>query len=270
MVDYSKWDHFEVSDSDDSDADEMSRTPHVTRLDQGTRVTFGQQGVSFTTPAAPNTATTAPAAATTTAPAETEEAVVARRRSELTRNGGAEATHLWSQTRDEVRIAVFVPAGTRARDVRVDLVARPQPHVAVAVHGARVLDAAVAHPFADDDDALDACYELRDYDAAHRVCVVELRKPRVVGAGDSAVLWWDRALACDTPRDAAAFPDADHTPAGVARQQQWAAAWAEAHRLFREKVRAQQPVIIGGDDDDDDGDDDSSTTKCREKQQQQQ
>ena len=139
------------------------------------------------------------------------------------------------------------------------------------MRGARVLDADVAHPFADDDDALDACYELRDYDAAHRVCVVELRKPRVVGAGDSAVLWWDRALAHDTPRDPAAFPDADHTPAGVARQQQWAAAWAEAHRLFREKVRAQQPVVIGGDDDSDGDDhsgDDSSATNSREQQQQ--
>ena len=243
MVDYSKWDHFEVSDSDDdSDDDGMSHTPHVTRLDQGTRVTFGQQGVSFTTPPAP--AAAAPAKAP---PAKTEEEVVAARRRELTRNGGAEATHLWSQTRDEVRIAVFVPAGTRARDVRVDLAPRAPPHVAVAVRGACVLAAAVAHPFADDDDALAACYELRDYDAAHRVCVVELRKPRVAGAPASAVHWWDRALATDTPRDPAAFPDADHTPAGVARQQQWAAAWAEAHRLFREKVRDQQPVVIDGD-----------------------
>lgn len=272
MVDYSKWDHFEDSDSDSDGSDsEMSRMPHVTRLDQGTRVTFGQEGVSFTTqPSQPSSQPGAPPAAAA-ASTETAESVVAKRQAELTRNGGAEATHLWSQTREEVRIAVFVPAGTRARDVTVDLRAGPAPHLTLAVHGKTVLDADIAHACADDDEALAACYELRDYDAARRVCVVELRKPCITGAPASAVLWWDRALASDTPRDAAAFPDADHTPQGQARQQQWAAAWAEAHRLFREKVRNHQPIVIGGEEDDDgcgDGcdDDEKSATNSREHQ----
>jgi len=96
---------------------------------------------------------------------------------------------------------------------------------------------------------LDDCYELQDYDDKHRVCIVELRKTHVVGAMDSVVLWWDRALMKDKKHDVKEFVDADHSAAGEERKKKWAEAWEEAHKLFREKVRNQQPIIIDNPDD---------------------
>ena len=43
MVDYSKWDKMDFSDSSD-DEEEGSKVPRVTALDQGSKVTFGGEG----------------------------------------------------------------------------------------------------------------------------------------------------------------------------------------------------------------------------------
>ena len=246
MVDYSKWDHFHDSSSEDEDEEDTRPVPHVTRLDKGTRVAFGKEGVTLLEPQqeSPQPPQQSAAQKVPTAEEQTE----ARRR-QLTRNGGEESTHLWSQTREEVHIAVFVTKGTRAKDVSVVLVPHasttaPAPHLTVSVCGKAVVDADVAYPFSDDKDALDSCYELQDFDGERRVCIVELRKEHLLGAADSVVQWWDRALASDRRHGVEDFVDADHTDAGKARKEKWAAAWEEAHRLFREKVKNQQPAVL--------------------------
>ena len=245
MVDYSKWDHFHDSSSDEDEEDARA-LPHVTKLDSGTRVSFGRGGVSFQPAAKPPDA-----AAAAAAESAKQKSIVEKRHAELTRNGGEEESHLWSQTREDVHVAVFVPRDTRARDVSVVLTPKPppsapvrHPHLTVRVRGAVVLDDDVAYPFDDDEDELDDCYELQDYDDTRRVCIVEMRKVHVAGAMDSVVLWWDQALVGDSIRDVKDFVDADHSAAGEERKRKWAETWEEAHRMFREKVQAQQPVVI--------------------------
>ena len=248
MVDYSKWDKFHDSSSDE-DEDDMRPEPHVTRLDSGTRVSFSPNGVSFQ-PSASSSSSGTSSSVTPASSSSTAEDVVLKRKLELTRNGGEESTHLWSQTREDVHVSIFVPKDTRGRDIKVVLVPHGElssgrkPHMTVSVRGSVVVDDDVAFPFSDDEDDLDDCYELQDFDETRRVCIVELKKVHVMGAMDSAVLWWDRALASDKKCDVKDFVDADHSAAGEERKRKWAEAWEEAHKLFREKVQAHKPIVI--------------------------
>eukprot|EP01044_Picomonas_judraskeda_P006252 COSAG03_NODE_617_length_6684_cov_18.382992_2_plen_221_part_00 len=62
MVDYSKWDNLDLDDSDDEAPPErLKGQPRVTRLDPGTRVTMGPEGITAVAP--PQAAGKAPATA---------------------------------------------------------------------------------------------------------------------------------------------------------------------------------------------------------------
>lgn len=126
MVDYSKWDKFDVSDSE-SDEGPMGG---FQRLDEPSSVTIGASGPpmvhapsatlelggaepdapSLAPPAAPE-AKRAPAA---TAPPRAASAV-------LTRNGGLRPHCAWSQDAREVVLHVQLPTGTKAKQVDVVL-----------------------------------------------------------------------------------------------------------------------------------------------------
>lgn len=147
MVDYSKWDKLEVSDSDDeptatedgfadhagSDDDESFFAPPLSSAPTasaaasttGERTTPGVYrvgvGESVTIPGRNVTITSSPgsAAAAAASPQKALSAAPSTQRDRLTRNGGETLRYWWAQDADRVVVSFFCPSATAARDVRV-------------------------------------------------------------------------------------------------------------------------------------------------------
>lgn len=163
----------------------------------------------------------------------------------LTRNGGREATHLWSQDAEGASVAVFAPAGTRAREVQWELgacdvhlgepVAR-RLRVALLTQpegggdGRVLVDAPLAYPVHAGEDDVD--WELVDFagDAeGRRLITFTFRK---VSPGPDLRLWWNRAFEGDYAIDTAEIEGRRGQPGA------FSAAFKEAEQEFRERLRS--------------------------------
>lgn len=262
MVDYSKWDHIDVSDDEEDDmlngdsgyddflpdeefvegVQKGGNNSSVTKLTPGTSVTFGngkvQYGKQSQSQPQPQ-------------PQQVKEQEKIDKASEdnkaykkFTRNGGGDqsSTHIWGQTREEVHICVFVPSGARGKDVKVDV--KPaiggNPHLKVCYLGKALVDEDLAHPVDTSEDALIGCYTLEDYDSTRRVVKVELKKSTI----GTSVFWWDKALATDAKIPHDAIVDIDKSGAAEENRRKWQEAWEEAHKEFKKQVANQKPVEI--------------------------
>ncbi|CEM31509.1 unnamed protein product [Vitrella brassicaformis CCMP3155] len=185
-IDYSKWDHIDVSDDDEQEKSSR-RQPTVTRFDAPQKVTFGggRKDEALIQPPAS-------AAAAAPAPPRIEEIedldqgdddddggdewpanepmdidtrppiVCGTRRpgpADLTRNGGATDRYYWSQSRYGLTVSVMVPPDTGARDVRINL---DEQHLTVTCKGQTVVDGALEHRVKTDEDSW--TWEVIDFD----------------------------------------------------------------------------------------------------------
>lgn len=150
-------------------------------------------------------------------------------------HGGVTERYVWSQTKSEVTLNVVVPAGTRARDVRVRV---DRDFVGVALAGSDfALEGTLAHAVAVDEDPDEIDWELRQPDGAAVGRWLRLTLAKQCPAG--VVIWWDRVFAGDEPVDISAFAGRDG-----GRAAQFEANWNEAHALFLEKVASRRKVEI--------------------------
>ena len=162
-TDYSKWDSLGVSDDGDSDGDEDEddeEDPYARAYmaSRGRPPPPGEGKPAHAMPSqAPAPATAPPpgpgtgaAASGTSGAPQSHESLLAQ----LTRNGAQREAYLWRQTETEVELSVLVPAGTRAKQMLVE-VRRPQSlatderaRVVVALRGsaAPLLDGELAYP----------------------------------------------------------------------------------------------------------------------------
>ena len=249
-LDYSKWDSLEVDDDDDEDGDydddDGAEEAGLAKLERHVQ----QQQSRHAEPAVP--APQAPETGAVPAPAvaasQSHESTLAK----LTRNGAQREGYLWTQTESEVVLSVLLPAGTRARNVSLE-VRRPQSlateecaRVVVALRGAPapLLDAelafAVELPQAtEEEEAEELDWEVVDFEpAGRRLLRLTLRKQVPHGV----VLWWTRALKGEEPPlDSQAFPDRRR-----ALKPGQEDVWAEAQRMFQQRIaereEAQQVV----------------------------
>ena len=245
-MDYGRWAGVGDSDSD-SDADPgPGGGPRVTRLGPGEAATFGGLQVRGATAAAKGRPPKEGRAGMGgvgggTARWGAQSGAVAR----LTRNGGREATHLWSQDAEGSTVAVLSPAGTRAREVQWELGARDlhlgEPvarHLRVVLRApgaaeeaaSRVLvDAPLAYPVRAGED--DSDWELVDFEGdeeGRRLVVFSLRKaPPAAGVR----VWWNRAFEEDEPVDTASMEGRRGQPGS------FSTAFKEAERQFRERLQ---------------------------------
>ena len=137
-TDYSKWDSLGVSDDGDSDEDEDEDEYEDDEEDPYARAYMASRGrppppgegkpahampsqaPAPATAPPPGSGTGAAASGTSGAP-QSHESLLAQ----LTRNGAQREAYLWRQTETEVELSVLVPAGTRAKQMLVE-VRRPQ------------------------------------------------------------------------------------------------------------------------------------------------
>jgi len=267
-MDYSKWDKWaeEVSDSDD----DTRGNPVVTKFDGPAKVTFGQgdtvaevqgapapagaQKASRTTafgPAAPpvkradspveiteiDTTTNAKVAASSASSGGGGGGSKANTSSTQshTESGGLTNSHYWSQTKDSCTVRLFVPPGTRGRDVRikvaeksleVELPDTTKSDGSTLKLGGQLAYAVVAPKEVDDID-----WELEDdpTPAPRRLLRVFLKKKSVA---QGVVQWWSRVFSSDPEIDVTKIA-ARKPGASVSGFQD---TWAKAHEMFKQKV----------------------------------
>jgi hypothetical protein len=280
-LDYSKWDKLEVSDDDDDDDDDEAEQddgdapdaelwPRTApgsaaaemaadareedaldgeEMEQLRRAQ--QQGLVAPPPPAPAPVAAAAAASGGPDAGAAHAALVAK----LSRNGAVREAYLWSQTDIDAEVSVLLPAGTRAKQLRVELVRDPTDNVSPANERQRLrvrlqgagsgaarvaFEGSLAYPVAQPDEEDDElAWEVVDFEggaAGRRALRVSLRKQAVPGV----VVWWSRALVDEAEVDTLALPDRKRAP----RVAEHAAVWDEAQRMFRERVAAREPQII--------------------------
>ena len=250
-MDYGRWAGGGDSDSDsDSGAGAgpgSAPSPRVTRLGPGEAATFGGlrvRGAAAAAGGGPLREGRASGRGGGQGAARwgAQSGAVAR----LTRNGGRETTHLWSQDAEGATVAVLSPAGTRAREVQWELGARDlhlgEPvarrlRVVLRAPGAaggaapRVLvDAPLAYPVRAGED--DSDWELVDFEGdseGRRLVVFSLCKaPPAAGVR----VWWNRAFEGDAPVDTAGMEGRRGQPGA------FSTAFKEAERQFRERLQS--------------------------------
>ena len=282
-LDYSRWDNLECDD-DDEDAEDVDDIEMASREAEGEEddgedalsesEQRGLAEIMRKSRAADNasSSTAAPAAAASSADsAETRHEAL---RAKLTRNGAERTEHLWRQSELEVELSILIPPGLKARDVRPEIVPADVSGTAavaaggmagaaaaaavgktkqtVVVHerrprggsgaGSVLFSASLAYPVLQPDSEEDLVWEVTDFEAAERggrrLVRLTLQKdsPRWV------TVWWERAIVGEPPVDVAAFPD--RSPAKAAAAQEQVGVWAEATRMFKEKVANRKPILI--------------------------
>lgn len=277
-LDYSKWDKM-VDDEDEGESegnDETSMDDHAESAASAPTVPTSSSSFGYSYPASTGVAEAAadafeedaldpqeeerlrellaspsisapPPSAIT--PGERLSALSAR----LSRNGAVRESHLWRQSADEVEISILVPPGTRAKQVRPQLISPAEPTGAptllvecTGAPGSRPphFMGVLAHPVEMPDEAGELSWEITDYEpealGGRRVVRVNLEKRHMQGV----VVWWTRALQTEPEIDTLSLPDRKRA-AGAEEMQ---SVWEQAQAMFREKVAHRQPheVVLGG------------------------
>jgi len=248
MVDYGKWDRMAADMSDEEDEDD--RRPRVTTFagDQGRSVVIGPSGAHLVPQ--PSAAAAAPAAATAAPSSSSSSASSSSSIFELSsRNGGVTARCTWCQDRLEAVVRKELPAGTKASDIAVTF-DREGSVLTVTRSAEVVLHGTVRYKFElNDDELCPVPWELVTI-AGRRVLEITLKKLSPI---PGAVIWWKHVFVDDPEIDVTAIPDrARSGGSGGAGTQDVANAWEEAHRLFKERAAAREPITIDVDEEEDD------------------
>ncbi len=262
--DYSKWDTLQNSDDDDDgsgsddDAEGQLRSHaecdgsdelESSELDRLHAALADEQGaaacdklVSVASPA-----TDEPGAAacdkivSVASPANPSQRLAALT-AKWSRNGAACARYMWSQSELEVELSIFLPPGTLARNLEVDICqpahpARQRLRALTRSVGDAVFDEALAYAVLSPEDASDLSWEVCDFEAegGRRVLRVTLTKQVIQGVR----IWWTRAFDGEADIDPLQIPDRRRASAAKSHQ----AVWAAAQEEFRKRVSSQRKAL---------------------------
>lgn len=245
MVDYSKWDNLDVS------SDDEQGPVRVTKFNKGTTVTCGSSGWSAEGETWKKKKRTKEAteAAEATKTAETTGAPVSRPSApfESCCRGGHDSNHCWDQTKTDISIRLALPVGIRARDLTVRFLDdNSQPpgqygvvkRVVVAKSESTLYD--LQFPFDVESNPDSLFWEVKDAQWSGKpqgpaLCLDVKKKVH-----DGMAVWWDKPFTTFPAVDMSLVLDEKQQ----AKQAELRAAWDEAHRIFKEKVKEQQPMEI--------------------------
>ena len=237
MVDYSKWDKFDASSSDD-DNDEEHSNPRISSFDgEGRSVTIGPAGVTVADKSVSTNVTTSSSKATIFQLSD--------------RNGGKTDQFIWSQDRSEVVIRKELEVSIKAADVEVlfDVITSILS-VKVKSNGSYLIYGEFRYKFElIDDELCPVQWEIvsmeddNETKTLHRVLEITLRKLSPI---PGAVIWWKNVFVGDSEIDVTTIPDRVKSNTGAGNEA--SRAWEEAHRMFKEKVSNQQPIVIDCDE----------------------
>lgn len=257
MVDYSKWDHLEVS------SDEQDVEPCVTRFDKPQSITIGKSddNIQSSAPAL------APVSTSSIAPASTPDEKSGINGDILDysiaiRNGNATDRYLWSQTKDNIVAHIFVESDVKAKDVHLKLQTSKSelddttPMTAwpaqlderigrefeLTIKENMKISGKFPYPVKLDDEYI--FWELKTFSSVShlppcqtrlssgplRFLILSLTKSPPLA---NTTVWWDRFIDSDSPIDVTSL--IDRKSSGSFKK-----VWDEAQRLFVEKMHKKR------------------------------
>lgn len=260
-LDYSKWDKIcqDMSDSESSD-DELGRLgPQVTKLNGKTKVTFGGQNMSstrnFREHLESQTSTEKPKSKkrraskddnATNQTSSTKYPSI----SDLSKNGQAVSksdekentgyTYMWQQDKERAVLTIPLPPKTRAKQICVKYNAQ-EKHLVITkteldgTQPVTLIEGALQYdiiPESDTGTGVVVDWELLDWlDDKRRLQLVFVKS-----SPDGVVLWWTKLLVTEDGIDVSKIEGRNTSSTD---------AWAEAHRLFKEKMKLKkEPMEI--------------------------
>jgi len=249
ITDYSKWDKMVISDDEEEEEeydeemlDEVDVSeplgppihgrPRVTKLEGPTSITIG--GLEDGGKIKPETDSSKESAfVPAKAKKQTASLDLTAVEAGMTKNGGRVGdSYMFSQTKTEVLFNVIVPAGTKAKDVKVKLHApsasNPSSHnqrLDVSVTGDANISGMLAYGV-EVEEGEDLDWELMDFEPAGRRVVQLTLVKKVPGM---VVLWWSRIFEGDQEIDTKTIVDRKFN-------QDHQAVWQEAHAMFQKKI----------------------------------
>ena len=262
-MNYSKWDHIDVSD----DSEEEGRgLPRVTKFEKPGSINISKEGMSFTPS---STTTTKPSSSSSfSSTSYTLNNKNTDNDSILWKNGAKLEKFHWSQSQTEVTLRFSVPTELAAKTIKIRFPDAKSLSITE-------INSKAANPFSFSGrfryevrtgDGVDSeTGEFSDWEIltlqGQRYLVMALQKVSVLAG---AVFWWDRAFEGDSPIDVTAIADrrglrlqtqgggrggATATKSDSVDSSAATNVWEEAHRLFREKIASQQPHEVLIEDD---------------------
>ena len=272
-IDYSKWDRMDWSDDDDDDeTDTGRRTPHVTHLDQPSRVTAQHDGTLWIEPEKLHPTATATVAITTTTnktstntTVPTTTTTIAKTITEWTQQGGTtrlpktttttttttkdigeEGLQLyWSQDRYNVILRLQLPTTLLAKHVTVHLSGTvlsyanrytasgdPRATLHVIANSLSLLTSNLPYPIHFAEHDDNNVDWTMEYLGKSRFLTIVLHKAAPM---QGLVLWWRKPLQ--------EMHDIDIIHQGTnqaAKSQQFQETWKKAHQQFRDNRKHQE------------------------------
>ncbi|KAJ1495534.1 hypothetical protein T484DRAFT_3352049 [Baffinella frigidus] len=110
---------------------------------------------------------------------------------------------MWAQDKIEVHLTVFVPDGTKARDVHLNIT---KSRISVTVTDLTILSRDLAHMILEDEEALEGAWEVKTI-GGQRALQLTLQKSTegIVFNTSCDVIWWGRVFVGDPPIDEASL-----------------------------------------------------------------
>mmetsp|Transcript_22441 Transcript_22441/g.89997 ORF Transcript_22441/g.89997 Transcript_22441/m.89997 type:complete len:242 (-) Transcript_22441:2416-3141(-) len=221
MVDYSKWDNLPDDDDDDDVADEGERSkPVVTKYTSAQSVTIPGSSDSHGVRIEPSGQVDLPERGKV----DVAEPPKKQKRNKQ-QNGGITSKYYWTQDKRQVEIFFYVPAGTKANTVILEI--GSGNHLFLSIDGKVLVDENLAFtPEDTEDDFLDWSIEDDDDLVDQRVVRLTLKKKSPSGT----VSWCSRVFAYEEPIDLSTVEGRNERwkPAGQVLQ--------EATELFKKRL----------------------------------
>jgi hypothetical protein len=218
MVDYSKWNNIELSDSDDDDS---GLKPKVTQLSNGERIQIGPNGSTIISDKGQ----------------PLNQPKVSKLKCNV-ENGSYCNNFNWSQNRYEVNIQSIVPYSTKASDVKLKV---NEKQLEVFLHEALHFGGELAYTI--DIDNTDTIYggiswEVTDYTSENRLLALTLTKKSPI---PGSFIWWKHVFITD--------PEIDlNSIKGRSGNISASNEWELAHKMFKEKISARDQIVIDDND----------------------
>ena len=244
VLDYSKWDNLEVSD----DEDEVRR-PTVHKLDKPTSVTFGGSSSTFKKTIKKTTPTFQDVTDDTDQNQKQDQNKTSLPPSsslllqQRTKNGAATDGHMWSQTRSDITIRIHVPSSVRAKDIVITV--PDEKTLLIKMNNEPFIqDQKFSFPVLPVPDTLDVDWEIErdanteDGDGISQTLLrVTLQKKTITS---QVIMWWNRIWESEDIQIDVTSIEARRSKGGVEKMKNAADVWAEAHKMFRDKVKARK------------------------------
>lgn len=247
MVDYSKWNHFNVEDSDSETEIGCNSQATVTTLEPNSRVQIGPEGAVI------NSSHTDEKNLQTLPKSISEKNSASLAPNENMFEFETKCkTYSWQQTRYDVSLSINISSineykTLEAKGLKLTYALQCiNKHFLFKCNGKTLMDAVLAYDIIEIDDDGDSCidWEVKTVTRSEgviKLCIVTLRKKSPI---PNAIQWWSKVFLHEQDTvDVTKISDRNKSLAN-SNTTSFNTVWKEAHAQFKANVAAQEKVVV--------------------------